>query len=153
MMEKLLTNERVIAESETVNAYNYVKLLKFIAIGVLNTAIAFFLFAAFLYLELHYSLAVLFTYILVVLINFKMYGRLVFNSRDNKLIFRFVCVYVFMYLLNIVCLKVFGFFSINLYVGGLFLIVPFAIISFILNNCYVFRSNVNNSTYIVSKML
>jgi len=153
MMKKLLTNERFKAVSETVDAYNPVKFLKFIAVGMLNTANAYFLFAAFLYLGLHYSLAVLFMYILVVLINFKTYGRLVFNSRDNRLIFRFVCVYVFMYLLNICCLKLFGFFSINLYVGGLFLTVPFAIISFILNSRYVFRSNVNNSTCRVSKTI
>lgn len=138
-MKKLTIYERFVAMSGMLNSAGQARFMKFIAVGVMNTAIAYFIFAAFLYSGVHYTLAVLFAYFLVVIINFKTYGRLVYKSRDNRLIFRFVSVYAFLYVLNIVCLKVFSLFSINLYVASLFMIVPFAIISFFLNSRYVFR--------------
>jgi len=143
MMKKILTYERFAAMSGAVNGAGQARFLKFMAIGVLNTANGYFLFAALLYSGLHYSLATLLANILSVFINFKTYGRIVFNSRDNGLIYRFISIYVFMYFLIIGCLKVFTLLSINLYVGNLLLTIPLAIVSFFLNSRFVFRVNVN----------
>lgn len=121
------------------NMLAQIKFLKFIAVGVLNTANGYVLFSTFIYLGLHYTLASLFATILGVLFNFKTYGRFVFKSGNNKLIFRFIGVYLFTYLLGILCLKAFSLFSISMYVAGLILIIPFAIISFFLNSRFVFN--------------
>lgn len=116
------------------------KFIRFIIVGVLNTIVGYSLFTFFIFLNIHYSLAVLFSTILGVLFNFKSIGKLVFESSDNSLIYRFVGVYTIIYLLNITGLWLFelnGF--TNMYLNGFILIFPLAIVSFVLNKKYVFK--------------
>jgi putative flippase GtrA len=116
------------------------KFIKFILVGILNTVFGYSLFALFIFLNIHYSLAVFLSTVLGVLFNFKTIGKLVFDSHDNSLIFKFIVVYVLLYLINISCLwffKISGFE--NMYINGFVLLVPLALISFILNKKYVFK--------------
>jgi putative flippase GtrA len=116
------------------------KFIKFILVGILNTVFGYSLFALFIFLNMHYSLAVFLSTVLGVLFNFKTIGKLVFDSHDNSLIFKFIVVYVLLYLINISCLwffKISGFE--NMYINGFVLLVPLALISFILNKKYVFK--------------
>lgn len=117
------------------------KFFRFILVGILNTAFGYSLFALFIFLNIHYSLAVFLSTVLGVLFNFKTIGKLVFDSHDNSLIFRFITVYVLLYLINISCLwffKISGFE--NMYINGFVLLVPLALISFVLNKKFVFRT-------------
>jgi len=114
--------------------------LKFILVGILNTVVGYLLFVFFIFLGLHYSQAVLLATIFGVLFNFKSTGKLVFGNNDNGLIYRFVLVYMVLYLLNITGLWIFeknGF--MNMYISGFILIIPLAVASFILNRKYVFK--------------
>ena len=118
--------------------------IRFILVGILNTIVGYGLFALFIYLGLHYSLAVLFSTILGVLFNFKSIGKLVFNSNNNERIYHFIGVYILLYLLNVSGL--WGLSSIgmeNMYVAGAILLAPLAIISFILNKNFVFNQEVD----------
>ena len=118
--------------------------IRFILVGILNTMVGYGLFALFIYLGLHYSLAVLFSTILGVLFNFKSIGKFVFNSNNNERIYHFIGVYVLLYLLNVSGL--WGLSSIgmeNMYVAGAILLAPLAIISFILNKNFVFNQEVD----------
>ena len=118
--------------------------IRFILVGILNTMVGYGLFALFIYLGLHYSLAVLFSTILGILFNFKSIGKLVFNSNNNERIYHFIGVYVLLYLLNVSGL--WGLSSIgmeNMYVAGAILLAPLAIISFILNKNFVFNQEVD----------
>ncbi|MCT7554551.1 GtrA family protein [Aliarcobacter butzleri] len=116
------------------------KFIKFILVGILNTAFGYSLFALFIFLNMHYSLAVFLSTALGILFNFKTIGKLVFDSHDNSLIFRFIFVYVLLYLINISCL---WFFKIsgweNMYINGFILLIPLALISFVLNKKFVFK--------------
>ena len=116
------------------------KFIKFILVGILNTAFGYSLFALFIFLNMHYSLAVFLSTVLGILFNFKTIGKLVFDSHDNSLIFRFIFVYVLLYLINISCL---WFFKIsgweNMYINGFILLIPLALISFVLNKKFVFK--------------
>lgn len=117
------------------------KFIKFILVGILNTAFGYSLFALFIFLNIHYSLAVFLSTVLGVLFNFKTIGKLVFDSHDNSLIFRFIAVYVLLYLINISCLwffKISGFE--NMYINGVVLLTPLAVVSFVLNKKFVFRT-------------
>lgn len=119
---------------------SYYQVYKFIFVGILNTIFGYSLFAFFIYLGLHYPIAVLLSTILGVLFNFKTIGRLVFDSNDNGLIFRFILVYAITYLLNIFflwLLKKLG--SENMYIDGFALLIPLAAVSFLLNKFFVFR--------------
>lgn len=114
--------------------------VKFLLVGIMNTAFGYSLFALFIYLDLYYPLAVLFSTILGVLFNFKTIGKLVFGSSDNGLIFRFILVYVITYLLNIYFLWLFKKFGFeNMYITGFVLLIPLAAVSFLLNKFFVFR--------------
>ena len=102
--------------------------------------IGYSLFAFFIFLNIHYSLAVLFSTVLGVLFNFKTIGKIVFDSSDNSLIFKFISVYTIIYLLNISFLWIFRYYGFeNMYINGFVLLAPFAIVSFFLNKKYVFR--------------
>ena len=115
------------------------KFIRFIFVGILNTIFGYSLFALFIYFNIHYSLAVFLSTLLGVLFNFKTIGNLVFKSNDNSLIFRFILVYVLIYLLNITFLWLFKINGLeNMYINGLLLLVPLALISFVLNNKFVF---------------
>jgi len=118
------------------------RFIRFLLIGVINTIVGYSLFAFFLYIGFHYTIATLFSTILGVLFNFKSIGIFVFESHDNKLIFRFILMYIFIYILNILglyILKVLNY--TNMYWNGLVLIVPLAIISFMLNKFFVFSGD------------
>jgi putative flippase GtrA len=116
------------------------RFVKFLFVGGINTLFGYGLFSLFIYLHLHYSIASLLATILGVLFNFKTTGNLVFKSNDNKLLFRFIGVYIVYYLLNILFLKFIQTFGLNLYVSGAILIMPLAIISYSLNSKFVFRA-------------
>lgn len=117
------------------------RFFKFLLVGGLNTVFGYALFSLFIFLHLHYSLASLFSTILGVAFNFKTTGSLVFKSKENKLIIRFIGVYVIVYLLNVSLLKCSQWLHLNLYLSGAILILPLAVVSFLLNRRYVFGLN------------
>jgi putative flippase GtrA len=83
--------------------------------------------------------------ILGVLFNFQTTGKLVFGSKNNKLIFRFVLVYVVTFLLNVEALRIVDAIDIGIeqktkmLIAGAILVLPMAVISFILMKLFVFR--------------
>lgn len=113
--------------------------IRFLFIGGLNTAFGYSIYAILIYLHLHYSLAALMATILGVLFNFKTTGRLVFKSKNNRLLFKFIGVYAIIYVINIASLKVFNFYRVDMYLAGAVLLLPIAVIAFILNKNFVFK--------------
>lgn len=114
------------------------RFIRFLFVGGINTLFGYSVFALFIFLKFHYSLAVLFGTILGILFNFKTTGKMVFNNADNSLLFRFVGIYTVTYLINVACLKVFDVFKINMFLAGAFLILPMALFSFMLQRKFVF---------------
>ena len=115
--------------------------IRFLFVGILNTIFGYSLFAIFIFFNMHYSLAVLCSTILGVLFNFKTIGKLVFGSHDNSLIFRFVAVYIVIYILNISFLWLFKYLGFeNMYINGVVLLAPLTVVSFVLNKKFVFRT-------------
>ncbi len=115
------------------------KFIRFLFVGGLNTIFGYLMFALFIFLDFHYSIAVLLSTILGVLFNFKTTGRFVFGNQDNILLFKFVGVYVLIYILNTSALKVFNLYRLNMYVAGLIVLLPMAMIAFVLNKKFVFK--------------
>jgi putative flippase GtrA len=121
------------------------RFMKFILVGIINTAFGYSVYALFIYLKMHYSLAVLFGTILGVLFNFKSTGRLVFKVNNNALLARFIVVYVITYVLNVAALSIFNFYRFDLYLAGLLMILPMAVISYVLQSRYVFKETFINA--------
>lgn len=116
-----------------------VKLLRFLLVGMLNAAFGYSCFAGFLYLGLHYSAALLLATVLGVAFNFKSTGALVFGSKNNKLIFRFVAGYGVVYGANVAGIAALKLLGVDPYLAGMALIVPMALLSFVINNRFVFN--------------
>lgn len=113
---------------------------RYLVVGLLNTLFGYGVFALFIYLGLDYPVALLLATILGVLFNFKSIGILVFKSNNNKLIFRFIAVYIIIYLLNLAGLKLLSAVSINLYLAGAILLPVMAVVGFIINKRFVFSN-------------
>lgn len=121
------------------------KFIRYLLVGMMNTVFGYSLFALFIYLNVHYSMAVLLSTVLGVLFNFKSIGRLVFKSNNNALIYRFIGVYILTYLLNVAALRLFSNYHVNMYLAGALLLVPITLISFTLHNKVVFKERVSHA--------
>lgn len=115
-----------------------VRLVNFFLVGALNTVFGYGVFALMLWLGLHYTVAIAVATVLGTLFNFKSTGALVFRSRDNTRVFRFVLVYVVIYCVNVLGVGALLRLNVNSYYGGLAMIIPLALLSYWLNSKYVF---------------
>jgi putative flippase GtrA len=119
--------------------------IRFLLVGVLNTLFGYLLYASLILIGLKYLLAFSISYVAGVLFNFQTIGKLVFKNKNNKLLFRFVGVYVVLYLLNAEGLRIADALNINIeyktkmLIASAILVVPMAMVSFVLNKIFVFR--------------
>jgi len=112
----------------------------FVLVGIINTLFAYGVFAFFIFINLHYTLASLLQLILGVLFNFKTTGKVVFNNNDHKLIGRFFAVYILIYGLYLAGLKIFNIFEISNYIAGAILLPPLSLLTFLLQKEFVFKN-------------
>jgi putative flippase GtrA len=115
-----------------------IQILRFLVVGGVNTVFGYSVFALFILLGLHYVLAALLAQICGILFNFKTTGTLVFKNKDNRLLLRFFGVYLFAYLLYIGLLKLFDMASVGSLVAGAIIVLPMAVVSFLLMRRFVF---------------
>lgn len=114
--------------------------LRFLIIGTINTGFAYGLYALFIFMGLHYTLAVLCSTVIGIFFSFKTFGKWVFFNADNGRIFRFFAVYGVCYLVNIGLLKALTSCGVsNLYAAGLISSFLVAMCSFFLNKYFVFK--------------
>ena len=119
----------------------HTELFKYLLVGGLNTTFGYCVFAIFLFIGFHYTLAVLVSTILGVLFNFQSYGRLVFQNHSVSLLGRFIFIYTIIYFVNILLILLFERIVFNLYYSGA-LAMPFiAYFGFILNKRYVWKKS------------
>jgi putative flippase GtrA len=109
-------------------------------VGAVNTIFGYAVFAILILLNLHYTLAALLSQICGALFNFQTTGNFVFKNRSPRLIFRFLGVYLATYLLTIGLLKIFNIYGVNNLIAGAIIVLPMALVSFILNKKLVFRT-------------
>ena len=114
------------------------RFFKFLLVGGLNSIFGYSSFALLIYLNVHYTLAVLISTFCGILFNFKTVGKLVFDSHDNSLIYRFFGVYAVVYLFNVSGIKAFTYINVDKYTSGAILVIPAAVLSFFLNRKFVF---------------
>jgi putative flippase GtrA len=118
------------------------EIIRFILVGMVNTIFGYSCYAFFLFIGMHYSIAVFFATILGVFFNFKTFGKFVFKVDKNVLIFKFIVVYFVIYFVNVFAIKIFTFLGYDLYVSGVFSIIIVAVCSYILNKNIVFNKGV-----------
>ena len=137
------------------------KFVKFLFVGCLNTLFGYLMYVIFISTPLKKEIALFFAYIVGVLWNFKTTGVLVFKNNNNKLIFKLIFAYVITYFINLFGLnfvnsvgwgKNLANLTINLlkiqtnldlvkYFDQIILVLPIAMISFILFKTFVFKES------------
>lgn len=123
----------------TIKRFLSPQVLRYLAVGALNTLFGYSCFALLLYVGLHYSLAALLATVLGVLFNFKSFGSLAFRSNGNHSFVRFVGVYVILYFLNVAGLALLAAQGVAPHIGGAALILPMAAIGYFLHKRFVFH--------------
>ncbi len=114
------------------------RFILFLFVGGVNTLFGYSVFVLLTFLQLAPSLALLLSTVAGVLFNFKTTGGIVFANRNNRLIVKFVLVYSLLYGINLSLLKVLMATGLGVYVASASLVIPMALLSFILNKRFVF---------------
>ncbi|WP_363163473.1 GtrA family protein [uncultured Bacteroides sp.] len=115
--------------------------VRFLLVGLLNTAFGLGIYCFFIYIELSYKLAVLLSTVLGVLFNFKTIGTLVFKNKNNRLILRFILSYIIIYFINIGLIKLLLYVPhVDEYWAGILVTPIIGIMSFVLHRKLVFVS-------------
>ena len=117
--------------------------MRFIFIGILNTACGYSLYALLIFLGLRFDLAILIATVLGVLFNFKTTGILVFNNRRNNLIFRYFGAYAVVYLVNVLFVWLMLKSDINSYLAQAFAMPIIVVLSYIMQRDFVFKMSLN----------
>lgn len=115
--------------------------IRYFLAGVVNTVFGYLVFAFFIFIGWHYSIALLCATVAGILFNFKTYGALVFGKSDWRLIWRFLAVYGVLYGVNLFLVFLALFFFRNVYVANAIAIIFIAGFGFFLNRRFVYENH------------
>ena len=117
------------------------KFIKFIGVGVLNTAFGYSVYAALLWLNLSFLVALCIATLVGIAFNYFSIGRIVFyNHGDCSAIYRFVAAYALISIVNVVALYILVlYFSIDPYLSQLICISINVLMGWVLMNLWVFK--------------
>lgn len=118
----------------------------FLVMGGVNTLFYFSLYSLLIYIGLNYAVAVVAATVCGVLFNFQTFGRVVFKNFQFRLLWRFIGVYVVVCGANIAGLKLLEIVGlVNKYIAGAVLVLPVALLGYVLNKMFVFNKKASES--------
>lgn len=116
-----------------------IQFLRFVAIGIVNTAFSYGVYSFFLFLEFNYAIANFLALLSGILFSFKTQGYFVFRNPNNRLIGRFVLGWSFIYVATITLIGRLVAFGLDAYTAGA-LALPFStLLSYLTQKHFVFR--------------
>lgn len=115
------------------------QLFSFLIVGLANTAFSYALYAFFLSLGTDYKLANLVALVISIVTGFKLQGTYVFANKSNRLIFRYIALWIVLYWLNITLIGLLQDHGFNSYLAGAIALAPIVGLSFVLQKYVVFR--------------
>jgi putative flippase GtrA len=113
--------------------------LRFLAVGGLNTAFGYALFAVFTWAGMPYPAAIGAATVLGVLFNYQTTARLVFSGPGRGRLWRFVAVYAVVYVLNVAAVAALLRAGYGVYLANALAIPPLVAVTFLLQRSFVFR--------------
>ena len=116
------------------------KYIRFILVGGLNTAFGYLLFAGLTRLGWRDVFAVPLAAAAAIAFNFVTYGKIVFESLDRRNLPRFVLGYLGIFVCNVAGLRTLARLGVGAYVAQAVLVIPLAILSYVLNDRWVFHA-------------
>lgn len=112
--------------------------VRFLAVGVLNTAFGYGVFALMTWAGLPYPVAIAVATVAGVAFNFFSTGRLVFGQGGARLMPRFVAVYAVVYCVNVAAVAALLRLGLNVYLANALLVLPLALLAYGLQRRFVF---------------
>jgi len=116
-------------------------LARFIAVGGLNTAFSYLLYAGLVLAGIDYRVALTICSVVTIVWNFNTTGRLVFGNRRPALIFKFVAGYGLIYLVNLGLVILLAGFGVGELARQAVALPVIVLCSFALNRGWVFRGH------------
>jgi putative flippase GtrA len=113
--------------------------LRFLVVGVANTAFSYGVYAGLLYLGFDYRLANLCAFVLGLLVSFRTQGALVFRQTEGRRFPRYVLGWALMFGFNIGVIALLLRTGMNAYWAGAVALVPVTIVSYLLQRYWVFH--------------
>ena len=114
---------------------------RFVAVGVMNTGFSYLVYAAGLALGLHYVVANGIAMLTGIVFSFKSQGRLVFDNRNGKLLWRFAGFWICIWLFNVSLIAVMTYYTPwDAYTTGALALIPVTLLSFFVQKYLVFAS-------------
>jgi putative flippase GtrA len=123
---------------ERTSSLPLLQFVKFVAVGVLNTAWGYGLFAFLIFIDLHFTVASFLSMVLGILFNYFTSGKLVFANTSSKAFLRYWIMYGGLYLWGIAWLWLLMQIGFSAYTAGALMLAPNALISFFLQKRFVF---------------
>lgn len=112
--------------------------VRFVLVGVLNTAFSYGVYAFFLYLGLPYALANLAALLLGIAFSFRTQGALVFGNRNPRLIVRFAACWLVIYGFNVGVIALLVRAGFDPYAAGALALLPTTLASYVVQRLLVF---------------
>jgi putative flippase GtrA len=115
------------------------RLVRFFMVGGINSLFGYGVFSFLVWTGLPYPAGVVVVGTIIgICFNFNTYGRIVFQNKDYKLIWKFCLVYFVLALFGQFFLSILEYFNFNRYLSGALLAVPSGLLGFVLNRAFVF---------------
>jgi len=114
-------------------------LLRYIAVGSLNTAFGYGVYCLMLALGLNFAAASLVSLVFGIILSFATLGRYVFLSQLEGRFAKFILVWAGLYIFNVAIIAAIIRFGADAYIAGLIAAVPTLGAAFLLQRFYVFN--------------
>jgi len=115
------------------------QIVRFLAVGLLNTGFSYSVYAFFVWIGLSYIVANLLSLLAGIAFSFRTQGKLVFGNPDARLFGKYVAVWLLIFLVNIGCIRVALGLGANAYLAGALALAPTIVLSYVLQKFVVFR--------------
>lgn len=114
--------------------------VKYLFVGVFNTAFSYGIYAALLFIGLEYRMANLLALLLGIGFSFITQGNMVFKNATRLTFFKFVIAWLLIYLVNISLIAVLMRGDLSAYLAGALATIPVTLISYFILKFGVFAS-------------
>jgi putative flippase GtrA len=116
-----------------------IAVLRYLVVGVMNTAFAYSVYALLLWMQLPYWAANVGAALLGILFSFRTQGALVFKQTAGSRFPRFVIAWLAILAVQTVLLGALIRLGLNAYTAGIVALVPVTLLSYFVQRCWVFR--------------
>lgn len=115
--------------------------IRYLIVGLVNTAFGYAIFAMLVFLGLHYAIALFLATISGIFFNFQTFGRFVFEQSNWRLIWKFIAIYGLLYCINVGCVFILVMYIHNVYLANAITLMFIAGLGFVLNRSFVYEKN------------